>query len=80
MNITFDKSELRSDYKVLDLSKNAKSDELTQGLLQDNDFDEFETFDSFSEAVITNFENCLTSPEDCSTKRLLITDFLQVIV
>jgi hypothetical protein len=75
MNITFDKSELRSDYVVLDLSKNFKKEEIKPDVVKTNDFEEFETFEEFSTSVIQNFEYCLTGPDDGSTKRLIIGDF-----
>ena len=77
MNITFNKSELRSDYKILDLSKNEKMDKMKEeNYLGIFDFSEFENFDDFCEAVICDFENILRSPDDTTTKRMFVGDIL----
>lgn len=76
MNITFDKSELRSDYVVIDLSKNLKKEEVNPDLMKCNDFCDFETFEEFAISVIQNFEYSLSGPDDGTTKRLVIGDFL----
>ena len=75
MNITFDKSELRSDYAVLDLSKNFRKEELKPEIVKTNELSEFDSFEDFATSVIQNFEYCLSGPEDGSTKRVVIGDF-----
>lgn len=76
MKITFDKSELRSDYTVLDLSKNLKKSEVTEEKFNFFDFCESENLDDFIENVVYNFENMLSDANDTSPKRIYLGNFL----
>lgn len=71
MNITFDKKELRSDYTVLDLSKNLKNSEEKLSIFDLVDFGDFE---DLAQGVVSSFEGALSDPGDIGTKRFLFNN------
>jgi len=75
MNITFDKIALRSDYTVLDLSKNRKEEYMK---METHSVDEYESFNDFQTELLRDFEAALESPTDTSTKRFVIFNLFNV--